>query len=366
MELDDEIRHELMDSFNDLAEQLEYDLNRLEHEPENKDILASVFRAIHSMKGNAGIVQLMDIVAFAHSIEEVAESLRSRHYPANSAICEAFRLGIDRLRDLHNRDIFNHQISHLREQEIAELFCVLATSPPEKTEEAANNILRLMSNGVPLDSKSPVEDNQTTQSASQIESANNNLHEDLSFFQTLSFQIDSQSNYWQGRSIQSFHWAMKMNKIGGNVVDYDQFAAAIYLHDIGMSFLPNSLLSAPGKLDEEQIAQLHSHPLWGYNYLVRIPGWKEAADIILDHHERIDGTGYPNKKLGADIHPGAKILAIIDAFFSMLRGRADRSQRASVLRAISEINSKADTQFDGMWLQCFNHMIREELKDGQL
>ena len=91
---------------------------------------------------------------------------------------------------------------------------------------------------------------------------------------------------------------------------------------------------------------MQQHPIWGYELLNRMEGWNTAADMVLQHHERIDGEGYPHKKVGDEINDGARLLAILDAYYAMPNLRADRSHRRSIMRAISEVNACIDTQFD--------------------
>ena len=189
-------------------------------------------------------------------------------------------------------------------------------------------------------------------------------YEDLAFFQELSFQMDSVNPFWVARSIQLFDWAQKMNHLSHDLVDYQQLAAATYIHDVGMTFIPSDILHKKEKLTVADIEEIHRHPVWGFELVSRMPGWSEAASIVLQHHERVDGKGYPSG-LGADeVHHGAKILAILDAFFSMVNGRADRTQRRTALRAISEINAAVGSQFDRYWVSIFNEMIRAEVKSG--
>ena len=59
--------------------------------------------------------------------------------------------------------------------------------------------------------------------------------------------MDKQSQYWEGRSIQIFEWAQKMNLMAATAIEYDQFAAAIYMHDIRMTFVPHDILNKEGK-----------------------------------------------------------------------------------------------------------------------
>lgn len=80
--------------------------------------------------------------------------------------------------------------------------------------------------------------------------------------------------------------------------------------------------------------------------------------MVLDHHESYDGTGYPNRLSGEQIHPGARILAIVDTFCSITTERSDRSYKKSLLSAISEINANIEVQFDPKLVNAFNDVVR--------
>ena len=372
--MDDEIKRELMDSFNDIYEDVELCLAEL-NDNSDPELLNRLFRAIHNAKGNAGMMQLEAIVAFTHSLEEVAGALRERKFARSPGVCEVIQIGMDRLRDLHQRDIFAKHFDNLQEIELSELLFKLARSDEKSADSAIANFLGFVgidasfssvspSVAPPQEQPPPSDDLETRPSPRRP--TKDKLDADLIFFQEVALQIDNQSQHWHGRSIQLFDWAMKVNRLGGNLIPYNQFAAAIYMHDIGMSFIPQSILDKETPYTDEEWSTIHQHPRWGYDFLSRMPGWEVASVIIMDHHEHVDGSGYPNSKKGEEIHPGARILAIIDAFFSITRGRADRQQRKSVIRAISEINSRADSQFDSAWIQCFNEMIKIELKSGLL
>jgi HD-GYP domain-containing protein (c-di-GMP phosphodiesterase class II) len=92
-------------------------------------------------------------------------------------------------------------------------------------------------------------------------------------------------------------------------------------------------------------------------------GWEEAAKIVLHHNEHVDGQGFPYGLTHEGIHPGARIFAIADVSYSLTLGRTDRTQGRTIIRAISAINARIDIHFDGIWVQCFNHMIRKEIKE---
>lgn len=371
MDLDEETRNDLMDGFRDLSNDVEGYLTSLVEEDEQESLNA-LFRDVHSIKGNAAMCGLAVLVDYTHALEEVAESLRSGRYPMTALLGETIQLGMDRLRDLHYREICGQHFEELFEHELAELFLLLSDAESDAVDTVCGRVLECL--GVeytlaPADSASECEPSSGVVEASELSPAaapQVTNTRDLDFFHELALQIDNQNHYWQGRSIQSFDWAHKINVLGGNIVDYEQFSAAIYLHDIGMSFINTEVLQKKGALTPEELAEIRMHPHWGHSYLIRIPGWEDAARMVLEHHEHVNGNGYPNQLVGDQIHPGAKILAIVDAFFSMSSGRADRSMRHSTVRAVSELNARADTQFDKFWLQCFNEMIKQEVREGHL
>ncbi len=367
MQLDSDIGIELYDSFNELAQEIEIALDRLSSG--NALDLNALFRAIHNIKGNAAIVELLAIVNFTHSLEDVFGALRCERYEATPLLCEVLQLGMDRLKDLHNREIFGQAFGNLQEQELIDLFTQLAKAEPQELENHCRDILKLVGVGFMHGLGGDEEEVVAQESAYECISTpadHSKQAFDLLFFRDLAQQIDRQSQYWEGRSEQSHEWALKLNAIRGTPVDTNQLSAAVYLHDIGMSFIPTHILDKNDKLSIEELSQIRQHPVWGYNYLVRIEGWAEAATIVLEHHEREDGKGYPIGNKGNLIHDGAKILAIIDTFFSITNGRADRKIRKSVVRAVSEINARSGTQFCEEWVHAFNAMIKHELKSGAL
>lgn len=366
--MDDEIKRELMDSFTDIYEEVEHCLVEIKSDAD-PELLNRLFRSIHNAKGNAGMMMLENIVAFTHAIEEVAGAVRAKRFPCTMAISEIIQISMDRLKDLHLRDLFAKSYDNLREAETINMLETLARCDAGKAEEVASKILNFLGEGVSEPGTIrhlPEAATASNDPVITITIDDEKLNADLLFFQEMALQIDSQTQYWEGRSIQLFDWAMKMNHLGGKPVSYEQLAAAVYMHDIGMSFIPMELINKKEAYTEMEWDMIHRHPRWGYDLLRRIPGWEEAATIILDHHEHMNGKGYPNSKMGEDIHVGARIIAILDAFFSITRGRADRDRRKTVIRAISEINTGIDTQFDATWVQCFNNMVRQELQSGML
>jgi len=158
----------------------------------------------------------------------------------------------------------------------------------------------------------------------------------------------------QYRSGHASHVAKIANRIGRSMGLDDQelhdlhFAAL--LHDIGMLKIPAAHQKDP--------RFFRKHSTVGYKMLSRIRVWERAAPIVLQHHERPDGTGYPDGIAGDDICLSARILAVCDAWDAM---RSDDSHRPPIPLddAIAELTSNVGTQFDADVVSTFEALARE-------
>ncbi len=364
MDIDEESATEVLESFKELSNEVEIYLDRIACDDAEIDNLNGLFRAIHSIKGNAAMVQLKTIVNYTHSLEEVIDAIRGDIIQPNTQIVEALQLGFDRLRDLHERELMGYQFDNLNEVELGTLYSNLANADESTSSNICREICSILAAGFVNEAYEEAIETEEIECLT-IPDTHTKGSFDLEFFKELAIQVDKQSIYWDGRSETLCDWALKMNGLGGSKINSDQLAAAVYLHDIGMSFVTVNTLEKSENLSENEIEEIRQHPHWGYNYLIRIKGWDEAATMVLEHHERIDGKGYPYGNKGKLIHDGAKILAIIDAYFSITNGRADRANRRSIVRAISEINARKGSQFDEIWVEIFNQMIKEELRGNR-
>ena len=98
--------------------------------------------------------------------------------------------------------------------------------------------------------------------------------------------------------------ALTINELGGKPTEPAQLAAAVCLHDLGMAFLPLELLHKEQNLSRDERRQMQAHPRQGFELLRRMPKWAAAAEIILQHQEHADGSGYPKALTEVEIAPG--------------------------------------------------------------
>ena len=133
------------------------------------------------------------------------------------------------------------------------------------------------------------------------------------------------------------------------------------LHDIGKIGVPESILTKPSRLTDEEYRIIQRHPVVGYETLEHIGMFRRngVLDMVLHHHERYDGTGYPHGLKGEEIPLGARILAAADAVDAMLSRRTYRN-RLTADHAIGELLRHRGTQFDPAVVDAFVGILERE------
>lgn len=132
------------------------------------------------------------------------------------------------------------------------------------------------------------------------------------------------------------------------------------LHDVGKISVPDAILRKPAQLNHTESRNMQLHPVLGQNILRNIPFLDGAVQIVLQHHERWDGTGYPYGVRGDEIDLGARIFSVIDAYDAMTSDRVYR-KRIPYEDAIKELERCVGTQFDPLVVLAFKRIPYEEL-----
>jgi len=135
------------------------------------------------------------------------------------------------------------------------------------------------------------------------------------------------------------------------------------IHDIGKIIIDLSILDSPNRLTEEEKNIINMHPLSGSRMLSSTHEYTRLSAGVLHHHERIDGTGYPNGISGDSIPIEARIISIADAYDAMTNTRPYRHTPLSKQEAIREIEENKGTQFDSNIADIFIEMMNNSNLD---
>ncbi len=172
--------------------------------------------------------------------------------------------------------------------------------------------------------------------------------------------IDAKSPWTAGHSERVTKLALKIGQILGlTQEEMDVLHRGGLLHDIGKLGVPADILDKTGKLTKEEEHLMREHVRLGARILEPIATYDEVIPIVLQHHERFDGTGYPDGLAGEAISLGARIFAVADSFDALTSHRPYRDILGRE-RAIEVIKSNAGSQFDPKMVQAFLEVMAEE------
>jgi putative nucleotidyltransferase with HDIG domain len=140
--------------------------------------------------------------------------------------------------------------------------------------------------------------------------------------------------------------------------EQDLIHTAALLHDIGKFILPDSVLFADRKLTDEEWELIKLHPEQGAKLVERIEGYGPVAEIVMHHHERFSGGGYPSGIAGEEIPLGSRIISAADTY-DVMTSRDSYRRPVSSEAALAELRRVAGTQLDPQVVEVFERMILE-------
>jgi len=177
--------------------------------------------------------------------------------------------------------------------------------------------------------------------------------------------LDARDQETKGHSIRVSHYMMDIARELGVKEGSKQWVdmqRGSLLHDVGKIGVSDSILLKPGKLTDEEWGKMRQHPEIGYNMLRQVKFLSGAAEIILSHHERWDGKGYPRGLSHDEIPLGARIFGVVDTFDSMTSDRPYR-RALSTMDALNEILKYSGTQFDPLVVEAFLDIYETWVKE---
>ncbi len=171
--------------------------------------------------------------------------------------------------------------------------------------------------------------------------------------------LDAKDPYTSGHSQRVVRLAMLMaDELELDTEERYTLQLAAYLHDIGKIGMPDSILKKSESLKDYELNKAKDHPEVGSQIIGEIEELTEVASIVRHHHERYDGTGYPDGLKGKAIPFFSRILAILDAYEALVSDRVYR-KAVSKEEALKEIEKSAGTQFDPELVEIFLRVMRK-------
>jgi diguanylate cyclase (GGDEF)-like protein/putative nucleotidyltransferase with HDIG domain len=171
----------------------------------------------------------------------------------------------------------------------------------------------------------------------------------------LAHSIDAKDHYTQEHSQTVSQIAAQIaRQMGLSDPLIEEIRLGGILHDIGKIRVPEALLCKPGRLTAEEYEVIKSHPVWGAKILepLKVKAIERIRGIVRHHHERVDGTGYPDGLKGDRIPLAARIIAVADSYDAMIHDRTYKPAR-TIEQAVEELNRYRGTQFDPDIVEAF-------------
>ena len=195
----------------------------------------------------------------------------------------------------------------------------------------------------------------------RIKNMNTQLEKNLiDFGKVLLSTINAKDNYTANHSKRVAAYSLRLaKKVGLNNEDIETLKMAANFHDIGKIGIPDGILSKTSLLTDEEFDTIKTHTVVGANILSVSSVFKDIANIVMCHHERIDGKGYPNQLTGNQIPYLSKIISIADTFDAITTKRSYK-EVMDINYAINEIERVKGTQLDAELATSFIELINED------
>ncbi len=349
---DSYILDDLLEEISELYQSSESTLIALEATPEDVELQRALFRAIHTIKGDLGLVSFDPIIPLVSHVEDLLDYLRNGKIEYTSIMSDLVLLTMDKVEQFVEQVIRDGEIEYDND-----LYDKLATQIDQITPDNKEKHQDLLTEAVLLlDPSLNIQEQPSVSEPVHVSAPiEDELADDLEYFRQIILPIEKRFRYWHGRAERIAKFCMYVNEIAGKPIPEEQLIAACYLHDFGMGFISHNLLHKVGRLSQDERLILQQHVYTSARLLKHLPTWQPALEIIMQHHERSDGSGYPLGLKEHEICDGAKLLALADSYEALTHERSHSNHiKRPMRRAVIELNADADKLFSPVWIEHFN------------
>jgi putative nucleotidyltransferase with HDIG domain len=185
------------------------------------------------------------------------------------------------------------------------------------------------------------------------------ISKDIKSLMEITQQVEKKDRYTHKHSVRVAKYSVKVaKKLKLRKEQLNDLAVAATLHDVGKVYVPIEILNKPGRLTDKEFEIIKKHPVDGAE-MIKKSYYQEIAPIIEQHHERLNGSGYPYGLRGDDILLEARIIAVCDTFDAMTENRSYRKAFKEQI-AIDELKRLAGSHYDQEVVTAFEQILREE------
>jgi HD-GYP domain-containing protein (c-di-GMP phosphodiesterase class II) len=345
--------NELMDEINQLYEASETTLISLERTPDDIELQRALFRAVHTIKGDLGLVMFSPIIPLISHVEDLLDHLRKGKVSYTSIMSDLVLLSMDKVK-LFTETAINHgeaQYDNLLYKQLGEQINKINQDNAWEHESLLARAVLLLDPTLNVN----IDAEQSPELFEESNSFDSELKDDLTFFRDVMQPIEKRSHYWAGKGDRIAKMSLYINEVAGNPIPKEQLIAACYVHDFGMAFVNHNLLHKVDDITEQEKMVIKDHVYGSTMLLKNLTHWQHALKIVMQHHERCDGSGYPLGLKSNEICDGAKLLAIVDSFEALTHERAQSNHiKRPIRRAVIQLNAEAEGLFCPQWITHFN------------
>lgn len=187
----------------------------------------------------------------------------------------------------------------------------------------------------------------------------------LNVMRMMVIALDRKDNYTYRHSMDVRDMGMKIvSRLGLGRKDQEYMRIGAELHDVGKIFIDESILNAPRKLTPEEFEIMKGHAAASADFFKDIPGMDELVSIVRAHHEKWNGTGYPDGLAGENIPFLGRVMTIADVWSALTTQRVYRTNAFSPQKALGIMEEMAEGHFDPNVFPIFREIIQEMVAAG--
>ncbi len=348
--LDKELKDDLLECYLEAQQEIEAIINDIEEAGFSHEKLDTLFRSLHSMKGNCSVCFLDPLVGALHRLEEIVDGMRGGYIGYDSIFGELINTVLDQVLVLLNQLHQHHGAD-------SKLLTVLQTYLDRIYEQEDQAQRRRLADELlsELDSEHVAQEAPEEDLIVRVEYTDTQKL-DIEQFQQFSARLNKLLGYSPERGERILKLCQLINSECSTPVDRAQLAAASYMHNMGMAMI----LKCKDD-DEARERAERNHPMVGAQLLSKHDGWESAIEMVSAYRERFDGSGYPEGLVGGMIPQGAFVLSMAVQFIDVVWGKSGDEYKKSAMRAIQKVNSESGKGVPPHLVDAFNRAVRKLL-----